>query len=196
MKYLLIDTSTDVMVLMLHENNKLIDKIFRKGKSDHQAFIVPLIDELLKKNKTDIKEIDEFVIGIGPGSYTGLRVGLMTAKMLSYTLNKPLMKISSLAFLASGYDDELIIWHDARNNDGFQGVFKKGELIGEESVRNLNDLSEEEKNKLLIIKEDTINIDSNRVIKNAILVKDVFAIVPNYLRKTEAENKLDQESRS
>lgn len=196
MKYLLIDTSTDILVLMLHEDNKLIDSVYRKGKSDHQAFIIPLIEDLLARNNTDIKSIDEFIIGIGPGSYTGLRVGLMTAKMFSYTLNKPLKKISSLAFLASGYDERRIVWHDARNNDGFQGTFEKAKLIGDESVRNLNDLTEEESKNLLIINEETIKIDSNRVIENASLVSDVFAIVPNYLRKTEAENKLDQESRS
>lgn len=196
MKYLLLDTSTDVMVLLLHINNQLVDSIYRQGKSDHQAHIVPLIDELLSKNNLKINDIDKVIIGNGPGSYTGLRVGLMTAKMIAFAGNIELRSISSLAFLTSGYEDKLFAWHDARNNDGFSGSFIKAELIGEEKLRNQSVLTEEEKNTLLVIQKDAIKINTTNIINNSVKVEDIFAVVPNYLRKTEAEAKLDKESGS
>lgn len=191
MKYLLIDTSTNIMIIMLSINGKLKTIKKRVGKSDHQAYIIPLIDDVLKENNLKIKDIDTLIVGIGTGSYTGLRVSLMTMKMLSYTLDKKLKKISSLAFLTSGYQDEVLAWHNARNNEGFSGFYLKGKLIGQESVRNLNHLSINEKEKLIVLDEETIKLDHEVIINESILVKDVFNLVPNYLRKTKAELNLD-----
>ncbi|MFA5691982.1 MAG: tRNA (adenosine(37)-N6)-threonylcarbamoyltransferase complex dimerization subunit type 1 TsaB [Acholeplasmataceae bacterium] len=194
MKYLLIDTSTNIMIIMLHVDGKLKGIKQRKAKSDHQAYIIPLIDELLKEHNLNIKDIDTFIVGIGPGSYTGLRVSVMTAKMFSYTLKLNLMKVSSLLFLTSGYKEEVLAWHDARNNQGFSGFYLKGKLLDEEKVRHLNDLNGLEKEKLIILNEDTIKLDSNVIIKMSTLVEDVYNLVPNYLRKTKAELNLDQKS--
>ncbi len=196
MKYLLMDTSTNQMVLMLQTPNETLDKETRIGKSDHQAYIIPLIDTLLKRNKLELKDLDGIVVGIGPGSYTGLRVGLMTAKMLSYATGIKLYQISSLAFLSSGYDDERLVWHDAKNNQGFSGYFKEAKLTKEERVRDLDKLSTDDLNILLTITPETIQIDGTRVIQHMKEVLDVYNIVPNYLRKTEAEHKLDQTSTS
>lgn len=194
MNYLLIDTSTNVMIIMLHIDDKLIESKIRVGSKDHQGYIIPTIDELLKNNNLSIKDINKIIVGIGPGSYTGLRVAVMTAKMLAYSLKIPLYKISSLLFLSSGYKDEVLVWHDARNNDGFSGCYLDGKLIDNEAVRNLNDLTYEEKEKLVILNEDTIKLDSNVIINNAILVDDIYNLIPNYLRKTKAELNLDKKS--
>lgn len=196
MKYLLMDTSTNQMVLMLQTPTETIDQETRIGKSDHQAYIIPLIDALLKRNNVELKDLDGIVIGIGPGSYTGLRVGLMTAKMLSYATGIKLYQISSLAFLSSGYDQEHLVWHDAKNNQGFSGYFKMGQLMKEESVRDLDQLSADDLNMRIIISPETIQINGSRIIQHMTEVLDVYNIVPNYLRKTEAEHKLDQTSTS
>lgn len=194
MKYLLIDTSTNIMIIMLHIDGKLKGIKKRIAKSDHQAYIIPLIDELLKENNLSIKDIDTFVVGIGPGSYTGLRVSVMTAKMFSYTLKVNLNKVSSLLFLTSGYQKEVLAWHDARNNQGFSGFYLKGKLLGEEKVRSLNNLNDEEKEKLVILNEDTIKLNSDVIIKMSSPVEDIYSLIPNYLRKTKAELNLDQKS--
>ncbi len=194
MTHLLIDTSSDTMVLLLQRNEVTIDSIFREGKSDHQAFIVPLIEDLLKRNKLDVKSLDGIVIGIGPGSYTGLRIGVMTAKMIGYATKINVYQVSSLLFLSSGYTEEYMVWHDARNNQGFSGGYIHGVITKEEMVRDYDSLSDYEKSRVLVIKKDTIKVDGNVIMNYAVKVDNVYALVPNYLRKTEAEVKLDQKS--
>src|SRR5690606_21213587 len=146
-------------VLMLQEDKKTLDIITREGKSDHQAYIIPLIDELLKRNKLDSNDLDSVVVGVGPGSYTGLRVGVTTAKMMGYQTHVKVRKVSSLLFLTSGYKDEVYAWHDARNNLGFSGLFKKGEQLNEEALRSMDSLSEKDKSKLVVINKETIKLD-------------------------------------
>ncbi len=186
-----IDTSTDTMVLMLIKNGETKDQFLRLGKHDHQALIIPSIDDMLKKNHLSINDVNEIVVGIGPGSYTGLRVGVMTAKMLGFAKNIPVKKISSLLLLSSGYDDEKLVWHDARNNLGFSAGYIKGMITRSEKMRHFDDLSAFEKNQLLVLKNDTIQLDGGIILKFAVLVDDVKALIPNYMRKTEAEVKLD-----
>lgn len=191
---LLIDSSTDSLILILQKNEKTIDSITREGKSDHQAFIVPLIEALLKKNNVDIKALDQVIVGVGPGSYTGLRIGVMTAKMIGYAAKIDVFKVSSLLFLSSGYEEEKMVWHDARNNQGFSGGYKKGVLTRNEMIRDLSELTDYEKDNLLILNKDSIKCDGNTIINYAVKVENVFDLIPNYLRKTEAEVKLDQKS--
>lgn len=191
MKYLMIDTSTNLMVLILHQVNKEPDFLYRLGKSDHQAYIITLIDELLKKNKTELKELKGIIIGVGPGSYTGLRVGVMTAKMLSYSTGIPLYKISSLLFLTSGYEEKVLAWHDARNNNGFSAIYKNGEIIKKELLRNIDVLTDEEKEITVNLTDKTIKIDTNIIFKYKESVENIKSLAPNYLRKTEAEAKFD-----
>jgi|SRR5690606_6099442 len=194
MKHLLIDTSTPSMILMLQDDKKTLDISVRVGKSDHQAYIIPLIDELLKRNKLTKDDLSSVVVGVGPGSYTGLRVGVMTAKMMGYRTNLVIRKVSSLLFLTSGYKNKVYAWHDARNNQGFCALYQKGERLNEEALRHINDLSEEERSMIVNLKEDTIKVDGSIILDASEIVVNIFELVPNYLRKTEAENKLDQTS--
>src|SRR5690554_3473561 len=119
MKYVLIDTSTNALIIMLYEGDIKLDEAIRYGKQDHQAHIIPMIDELLGRHNLKLQNLDGIIVGVGPGSYTGLRVGVMTAKMLSYTTGVKLYQVSSLVFLTSGYHKKMLVWHDARNNQGF-----------------------------------------------------------------------------
>src|SRR5690606_5139632 len=192
MKYLMMDTSTATMYLLLQDEQQTIDMIVREGNKDHQAYIIPLIDELLKRNQLQLADVDGFVVGVGPGSYTGLRVSVMTAKMLGVSLKKPVYKISSLLFLTSGYEKPLYAWHDARNHNGFSALIEKGQFLNEEAFRNLDDLSDAEKEKLVYLNHETILIDGKVIRDHMVLVDNVYDLIPHYLRKTEAEYKLDQ----
>lgn len=188
---LIIDTSTDTLVLILMKNGEEKGRFLRLGKHDHQALIIPSIDDLLSTNRLNIQQVDEIVVGIGPGSYTGLRVGVMTAKMLGYSRNIPVKKVSSLLLLSSGYEDEKLVWHDARNQLGFSGGYIKGMMTRVEKMRHLDDLSAFEKEQLLVLNNESIRLDGKVILNQAVLVEDVMALIPNYMRKTEAEVKLD-----
>lgn len=192
MKYLLIDTSTNALIIMLYDNQVKLDEHIRFGKQDHQAHIVPMIEHMLQTHNLKVQDLSGIIVGVGPGSYTGLRVGVMTAKMLSYATNVKLYKVSSLVFLSSGYQQKALIWHDARNDQGFSATIEKGIILDEEKVRHLDELSDEEKEILILLSPDTIKLDGTVVIDKKEEVEDIFSLIPNYLRQTEAEKNLDK----
>ena len=125
MKILSITTATNHLSVALNDG----DKIWEKNEEDHRnhsEHLDPLINELLKENDLTLKDIDRFAVAEGPGSYTGLRIGITTAKMFTSILNKDLVGVSTLAALANGASDGLIVSElDARNKNFFAGVYRK-----------------------------------------------------------------------
>src|SRR5690554_2578576 len=103
MKKLFLDSSTNLLYVAVSEENELLDFTIRLSRNDHSKHVVDRIDLLLKRNNLTIDDIDEIIVGHGPGSYTGLRVSVMVSKMLAYTKNIKLSSVSSLYFLSSGY---------------------------------------------------------------------------------------------
>lgn len=125
MKILSITTATNHLSVALNDG----DKIWEKNEEDHRnhsEHLDPLINELLKENDLTLKDIDRFAVAEGPGSYTGLRIGITTTKMFASILNKDLVGVSTLAALANGASDGLIVSElDARNKNFFAGVYHK-----------------------------------------------------------------------
>ena len=112
----------------------------------HASLLVPFIDEVCKESNIELPKIDAVAISIGPGSYTGLRIGLSTAKGICYTLNKPLIAVSTLKALANGMikvnpNAEIYIpTIDARRNDAYLAGFNKNlEIVFSEKTMNLNE---------------------------------------------------------
>ena len=95
-----IDTSLEHASVCLSNGADLlaIEKNF--AQKDHASFIQPAIKKLFEKTVRDIHTLDAIAVAAGPGSYTGLRVGLATAKGLCYALNKPLILLSTLEVMA------------------------------------------------------------------------------------------------
>lgn len=100
MKILAIDTSTDHLSLAVLDGDHAIARIHKKAPMSHSKLLVPMIDKLLKKAGLEPKDIDAFAIGIGPGSFTGLRIGVATVKGLAYALEKPIIAVPTLDAIA------------------------------------------------------------------------------------------------
>jgi tRNA threonylcarbamoyladenosine biosynthesis protein TsaB len=100
MKLLAIDTSTDYLSLAVIKDGKAIAKFHKKAAMRHSMLLVPMIDKLLKKAKLKIKEMDCFAISIGPGSFTGLRIGVTVVKGLAYALKRPVIAVPTLDAIA------------------------------------------------------------------------------------------------
>ena len=100
MKLLAIDTSTDRLSLAVTDGDKVIGRFHRPAKRSHSRLLIPSIDKLLKKAKLKLKDIDGFVVSIGPGSFTGLRIGVTTVKGLAYSLRKPIVTVPTLNAIA------------------------------------------------------------------------------------------------
>ncbi|AGK99043.1 tRNA (adenosine(37)-N6)-threonylcarbamoyltransferase complex dimerization subunit type 1 TsaB [Clostridium pasteurianum] len=100
MRVLSIDSATEAATCAVIEDERLLGEITFNYKKQHSIILMTIIDNLLKNINTDINTIDGFVISKGPGSFTGLRIGMATVKGLSQGSNKPFISISSLDALA------------------------------------------------------------------------------------------------
>jgi len=100
MKILSIDSATEAASCAVIEDEKLLGEITFNYKKQHSVILMTIIDNLLKNTNTDINTLDGFVVSKGPGSFTGLRIGMSTIKGLSQGSDKPFISISSLDALA------------------------------------------------------------------------------------------------
>ena len=199
MKRLIFDVSTNVMYVGLIEYEDLVDFSIRYAQRDHAKYLVDRIDQLLRRNQITISEVDEIIIGHGPGSYTGLRIAVMVAKMLGYTKDIPVKTISSLLFMTSGYEQKVAAMIDARRGNVFSAVYHQGKTILEDALRSLDDFRKEkayQEAETVFINDDTYKINPLIIINHAIPVTNIHDLVPNYLRKTEAEMTYDQKSKN
>ena len=125
MKILSITTATNHLSVALNDGDKIVEKN-EEDHRNHSEHLDPLITELLKENNLTLKDIDRFAVAEGPGSYTGLRIGITTAKMFASILNKDLVGVSTLAALANGVNDGVIVSElDARNKNVFAGDYRR-----------------------------------------------------------------------
>ena len=100
-KILIIDTALEEAFVALSKDGKIIGELTNKETHSHASFIQVAIEKILHDQAMAISAIDAIAVTLGPGSYTGLRVGLATAKGIAYTLQKPLIGISTLSALAT-----------------------------------------------------------------------------------------------
>lgn len=100
MKILALDSSSIVATAALIDGNKMIGEMTINHKKNHSQKLMPLIQKLLDEVEVKIQDVDGFGVSIGPGSFTGIRIGVSTAKALAQVGNKPLVGISTLEGLA------------------------------------------------------------------------------------------------
>ncbi len=127
MKILAIETSSKVCAVALAEDNKLIKEKIADDENTHSVKLMPLIDELLKETNTTIKDIDLFACGVGPGSFTGIRIGIATIKAFLDVTNQKAVGITSLENLAyqAKQDGMICSMIDAKNENVYYGFFEK-----------------------------------------------------------------------
>lgn len=194
---LLFDVSTNVMFVGFAKDDLLTDFSIRIAKRDHAKYLVDRIDQVLKRNRMKLENLDEIIIGIGPGSYTGLRIAVMVGKMLAYTKQIPLRTVSSLFFMTSGYEGKVAALIDARRGFVFSEIHQGDDILLEDGYRDMKDLYSLDVFKdaeTIFIDDRSFLVSPKRIIEKSTLVENVHDLVPNYLRKTEAETKHDQKS--
>lgn len=188
---LVIDTSTKYLYISLVKEDNILDELIFEGSKNHAGNSVYQIDLLLKKHDLTANDIDSVYCGYGPGSYTGVRISVTIAKMLASFSNIKLYAISSLYLAGSGYDNKNVaVMFDARRGNSFSACF--GDNLIEDKLRSNDEFLEmvKEYEDLIVVNEANFKVNPIKVIKNANLVLDIEAFVPNYLRITEAEYNL------
>lgn len=125
---LAVDTSTEACSMALIFNNKLYSD-FVISQRDHTKQVLPMIDNLLKQANCTISQIDAIAFAKGPGSFTGVRIGIGIAQGLALGLDKPMIPVSTLATLAQGAYREkgakqIVSAIDARMGEIYLGVYQ------------------------------------------------------------------------
>lgn len=206
---LFFDTSSDLLKVSLIKDNKIIFDKELYTKNDHSSYLVPTIDEAFKSNNIDFKELDEIIVGNGPGSFTGTRISIAVAKTYAFSFNIPVYMISSLEELIydnDGYDFYVPIIEEKKENLYFSIFDKDKKRVMDDtysSTEYMYKKLEELDGKILLIslsdkeyeKYDTVKASINTL--NIMKKIDVnnekvnpHLLKPNYIKKIEAEAKL------
>ena len=146
MKILSIDTSSNICGIAILEDTHLLKEISQNNGLTHSETLMPNIKELLDSINLSLNNIDLIVCDKGPGSFTGIRIGIATAKAFSDSLNIQAIGISSLEALAYNVKENGVICSliDAKNDNVYASVFESingvYRLRRKFSTENINDL--------------------------------------------------------
>ena len=133
MKVLGIDSATPIASVAVLDDTRVL----AEGASDaagHRADLLVLIDRVCREAGVTPRDLDAVAIGAGPGSFTGLRIGMATAKGIAFAAQKPLWAVSSLAALAAERTGFVVAVLDARKGEVYAGCYADSALVGEERV--------------------------------------------------------------
>lgn len=101
-RLLALDTSTAVMSVAILEEGRLLKEVHILADRTHSLHLMPMIQELIQACGMKLSELSAIAVGVGPGSYTGVRIGVTAAKTLAWTLKLPIIGVSSLEAMALG----------------------------------------------------------------------------------------------
>jgi len=127
MKILSIECSAVPCSAAITEDGRIIGSSFVNVKLTHSQTLMPMVESLLKSSMTDICEIDGFAVSAGPGSFTGIRIGISAIKGLAAAKKKPCVGVSTLEAMAENFRDTNCIVcavMDARCNQVYNALFE------------------------------------------------------------------------
>lgn len=214
---LTIDTSNDQLGIGLIKEGEVLAQITTKVKQDHSSRLMPAIVNLFQSVSVEATELTEVIVAQGPGSYTGIRIGVTVAKSLAWALDIPVKGVSSLevlAYQANYFEGKIIPFFDARRGNVFAGIYESDSGRIKQSIADSNiaftsvlekaqdyekvlflspdiDLFKEEiKQTHAVIPNAAEHISMPYAIYLASLnktVEETHSLVPSYLRLAEAE---------
>ena len=130
MKVLAFDTSSKALSLAILEDKQVLAEMTIDIKKNHSITLMPAIDFLMASLDWTPKDLDRIVVAEGPGSYTGLRIAVATAKTLAHTLNIELVGMSSLLALVPYQQEGLFVpLMDARRNNVYAGFYENAKPV-------------------------------------------------------------------
>ena len=134
MKIAAFDTSSKALTLAILEDETLLAQMTLNIKKNHSITLMPAIDFLMKSLDMKPTDLDRIAVAQGPGSYTGLRIAVATAKTLAHTLKIELVGVSSLLALVPEQVEGLVIpIMDARRNNVYAGFYQSGQAVRPEA---------------------------------------------------------------
>lgn len=129
MNILALDTSNKALSVALLSGKELLAETRLNIKKNHSISLMPVVDFLMQQIGWVPADLDRIVVAQGPGSYTGLRVAVATAKTLAYTLGIDLVGVSSLYALCPEVSGMIVPLIDARRNTVYAGFYENGKAV-------------------------------------------------------------------
>lgn len=189
---LFLDTSTKYLCIGIAKDHKVIYKFQQEAIKKQSELTIPFLQKALCEANITLNDIDEVNVTIGPGSFTGIRIGMCIAKVLASMKNIPLKAISSLNAYASLGKKIVIL--DAKAKRVYLGIYNNDEKVIDECVMEIETLKEMLNNypdydvvlDSYLIGKDSESIDvienMNRISLNTNVVENVDSLVPIYLK--------------
>lgn len=190
---ILLESSNRDLAVGLAKDGVILDKICYYAWQRQSETMVNEVDTLLTKYGVSRNDISDVVVSIGPGSYTGVRVALTIAKVISLAISCPIYAVSALAILKNG-DSPSICLINARSNRSYVGVYKGKEIIVKDTIwTNEEVLSYIKENPSFVLcgdlsylglegyTSDTIK-EMLSLVDESTLVKDTLGLTPVYLK--------------
>ena len=209
MKVLAFDTSSKALSLAILEDKQLLAETTINIKKNHSITLMPAIDFLMASLDLTPKDLDRIVVAEGPGSYTGLRIAVATAKTLAHTLNIELVGMSSLLALVPNQRQGLVVpLMDARRNNVYAGFYENSQPVFPEAHLSFEEVLEQVKDTDQVtfvgevgpfveqIQEQLPQANYQETLPNAANLAlwawdkkadSLHDFVPNYLKRVEAE---------
>ncbi len=133
MKLLSIECSATPCSVALFEDGRVLSSAFSNVKLTHSETLMPMVESVLASSLCSVRDIDTLAVGVGPGSFTGIRIGISAAKGLAQAKKLPCVAVSTLEAMAQNYSDTdcfVCAVMDARCNQVYNAVFenKRGEI--------------------------------------------------------------------
>lgn len=189
---LYIDTSTKYLCIGIAKDYKVIYKYQQEAIQKQSELTIPTLSKALNENNLTLNDVDEVNVTIGPGSFTGIRIGMCVAKVLASMKNIPLKAISSLNSYASLGKKIVIL--DAKAKRVYLGIYNDNVKIIDETVVEIETFKEMLKDypdydvvldsHLIDLESESIDVieNMNRISKNTAPVSNVDGLVPIYLK--------------
>jgi len=179
-KILGIDTSTKYLSVAVTKNGKLLGEYSQDCAQAHSLHLVPVIKKLLNKIKLQLKDMDALCISIGPGSFTGLRIGASTVKGLAVAAKKPIVPVPTLDVIAKNamhHSGKVCVILDARKQQVYACLYDirqgKSKRASKYMLLKIDDLLKKLKGEILLL-GDAIAVYRQEIEKDK-KIKPLFA---------------------
>ena len=201
---LFLNTSSSRFSVAIAKDNKVIDSLYIDYDKDLSKDALYEVKKILEKNALNPTDVDEVICVRGPGSFTGLRIGVTIAKTFAYFLEKELYSVSTLEVMASSVTGDVIVpIIDARRGFCYSAIYDKNyNVLMDECYIKITDLLEKVKSytgNIVFVSLDKFDFETVEFVPDMDKFfnldfkrkEDSMTFVPNYLKKTEAEEKLN-----
>ncbi len=191
---LFIDTHAEEVLMILYKDGNFLNLKSVPSPQNHSTVAMSTLHQLLSEKEVTIKEVNEIIIVIGPGSFTGVRIGVVIAKTLAYTLNVPIKPISTLEMYAVSNKvgfGKLIAFSD-KKGCYFSMFNQLNEEMSEPSYLSFEEFDKyihEKKLERMVLKDDLkINVDEIFAYMKDKTAINPHEINPLYIKNIEVDN--------